>query len=182
MYTYHIMIFWKRFFTESSNLHIKYLYNTQSDQLLIQRLPYKNTITNIYFNTSKQVSLIELEKLCDSVGWVRRPVSKVKLAIQNSMLVITLFWKSKHYKYLIGFARVTSDCAFNATIWDVVIHPHFQGHGLGSALMHQLIKKLRTYNINTITLFADPQVVLFYQKLGFTNEPDGVKGMFWYPQ
>ena len=176
------MIFWKRFFIESSDSPIQDSHNNKTDQLLIEKIPYKNTKTNIYFNTNKQINLVELEKLCDSVGWVKRPASKVKLAIHNSILVIALFRKSTCEKYLIGFARVTSDYAFNATIWDVVVHPDFQGYGLGSALMHQLIKQLRTYDINTVTLFADPQVVAFYQKLGFTDNPDGVKGMFWYPR
>ena len=176
------MIFWKRFFIESSNSPTQYSHNNRTDQLLIEKMPYENTETSIYFNTNKRINLTELEKLCDSVGWVRRPISKVKLAIQNSILVIGLFRKSSHSKYLIGFARATSDNAFNATIWDVVIHPAFQGYGLGSALIHQLIKQLRAYDINTVTLFADPQVVAFYQKLGFTDNPDGVKGMFWYPR
>jgi ribosomal protein S18 acetylase RimI-like enzyme len=82
---------------------------------------------------------------------------------------------------LIGFARATSDHAFNATIWDVVVHPDFQGKGLGKALMSYMIKKLRSEDISNITLFADPQVVNFYRRMGFMPDPEGIKGMFWYP-
>lgn len=36
-------------------------------------------------------------------------------------------------------------------------------------------------DIGNITLYADAHVVTFYQNLGFEADPDGIKGMFWYP-
>jgi GNAT superfamily N-acetyltransferase len=63
----------------------------------------------------------------------------------------------------------------------VVVHPDFQGKGYGKALMKHIIKKLRNEDISNITLFADPHVVDFYRNLGFTPDPEGIKGMFWYP-
>ena len=45
-----------------------------------------------------------------------------------------------------------------------------------------IIHKLRSQDISNITLFADPQVVDFYQRLGFVLDPEGIKGMFWYPE
>lgn len=174
------MIFWKLFF--NSNKKTRLEKNTDSQNiLLIRNLNNKNKICNIYLSTTKNINLYELEKLCDSVGWVKRPLKKVKIALENSFLTISLFYYNENKKKLIGFARVTSDNSFNATIWDVVIHPDFQGQGLGKELMKQVIKKLRIYDISTITLFADPQVIKFYRHLGFIIDPDGVKGMFWYP-
>lgn len=40
---------------------------------------------------------------------------------------------------LIGLARATSDHAFNATIWDVLVDPEYQGQGLGKALVEQMV-------------------------------------------
>nr|YP_009296664.1 GCN5-like N-acetyltransferase [Apophlaea sinclairii]AOM65804.1 GCN5-like N-acetyltransferase [Apophlaea sinclairii] len=176
------MIFWKFFFNNLVSQHSFNKHSESKDQLLIRNIPYKNTVINIHFNTDKQINLSELEKLCDTVGWVRRPLPKVYIAIKYSIVVISLFYKINLTKNLIGFARATSDYAFNATIWDVVVHPDFQGYGLGSALMHQLVRILRNQDINTITLFADPHVISFYHNLGFISNPDGVKGMFWYPR
>ncbi|XP_020521842.1 serotonin N-acetyltransferase 1, chloroplastic isoform X2 [Amborella trichopoda] len=85
-------------------------------------------------------------------------------------------------KVLIGLARATSDHAFNATIWDVLVDPNYQGQGLGKALVEQLIRALLQRDIGNITLFADNQVVDFYKNLGFEADPDGIKGMFWYPR
>ncbi|NEP15341.1 MAG: GNAT family N-acetyltransferase [Leptolyngbya sp. SIO4C1] len=135
----------------------------------------------IVFSTDRNIDLYELEELCDAVGWSRRPIRKVKKAIQHSFLVVTMWEQRGSRRRLVGFSRATSDHAFNATIWDVVVHPDFQGQGLGKALMKQLIKKLRSEDISNVTLFADPHVVEFYQRLGFMSDPEGIKGMFWYP-
>ncbi|MEL6354737.1 MAG: GNAT family N-acetyltransferase [Cyanobacteria bacterium J06627_28] len=137
--------------------------------------------TRIFFSTDRTIDLYELEELCDAVGWSRRPIRKVRKAIQNSFLVITMWEQRGNRRRLIGFSRATSDHAFNATIWDVVVHPDSQGRGLGKALMKQLIKKLRSEDISNVTLFADPEVVSFYKQLGFMPDPEGIKGMFWYP-
>jgi aralkylamine N-acetyltransferase len=99
-----------------------------------------------------------------------------------AFLTISLFHRQNNNQVLVGFSRATSDHAFNATIWDVVIHPDFQGRGLVKILMDQTVRELRSSDITTITLFADPQVIFFYQNLGFIIDSDVVKGMFWYPR
>ncbi|PZV18580.1 MAG: GNAT family N-acetyltransferase [Leptolyngbya sp.] len=137
--------------------------------------------SQVYFSTEREIDLYELEELCSAVGWSRRPLRKVKKAIQHSFLVVTMWEQRGTQRRLVGFSRATSDHAFNATIWDVVIHPDFQSRGLGKELMKYMIKKLRSEDISNITLFADPQVVDFYRRLGFMSDPEGIKGMFWYP-
>lgn len=146
-----------------------------------QALAAESSEARIIFSKDRTIDLYELEELCDAVGWSRRPLRKVKKAIQHSFLVISMWEERGQYRRLVGFSRATSDHAFNATIWDVVVHPKFQGKGLGKALMKQIIKELRREDISNITLFADPHVVSFYNELGFTPDPEGIKGMFWYP-
>jgi ribosomal protein S18 acetylase RimI-like enzyme len=166
------------------------------------------------------VDVYELEKLCDDVGWPRRPVSKVQAALENSFCVASLYLEiaegaegadtageergAKETKTngggmpgvsyaddanptgierrrLVGLARATSDHAFNATIWDVVVDTEFQGQGLGKALVEQMVRTLLARDIGNITLFADNKVVPFYRSLGFVSDPEGIKGMFLYP-
>nr|YP_010619378.1 hypothetical protein PN189_pgp192 [Xiphosiphonia pinnulata]WAX03391.1 hypothetical protein [Xiphosiphonia pinnulata] len=167
------MTFWKFFFKSKDSLK----FNKEKNLFITENKKRKN----IYLTINQNVNLYDLERLCDSVGWVRRPLKKVKLALDNSFLIISLFYYKQSKKKLIGFARVTSDGSFNATIWDVAIDPEFQGQGLGRTLMNEVIKQLRDHDISTITLFADPEVVQFYKHIGFIIDPDGVKGMFWYP-
>lgn len=174
------MVFWQFFFNHSNTKESQKKVNKKK-VLLIKNFHINNKILNVYLSINNEIDLYELEKLCDAVGWVKRPLKKVKIALENSFLTISIFCDIDNKEKLIGFARATSDNSFNATIWDVVIHPDFQGKGLGKVLMNQIIKQLRLYDISTITLFADPQVIKFYHHLGFIIDPDGVKGMFWYP-
>ena len=63
----------------------------------------------------------------------------------------------------------------------MLFRSRFQKKGLGKTFMKYIIKKLRSDDISNVTLFADPQVVDFYRRLGFVLDPEGIKGMFWYP-
>ena len=176
------MSFWKSIFTGSSTtaqsvIPLDPLTEARPDGKP-QAKPSKGRIV---FSKDRSIDLYELEELCDAVGWSRRPLRKVRKAIQHSFLVVSMWEEKAQSRQLIGFSRATSDHAFNATIWDVVVHPRFQGQGLGKALMKQIIKELRREDISNITLFADPHVVSFYGELGFKPDPEGIKGMFWYP-
>lgn len=173
------MVFWKKIFnseTESAPESAQF-----SSEVATLNGNKATTEAEIVFSTDRELDLYELEELCDRVGWARRPLRKVKKAIQHSFLVVSMWEIKGQRRRLIGFARATSDHAFNATIWDVVVDPRFQNRGLGKALMQYTIQNLRSSDISNITLFADPQVVEFYRRLGFLVDPEGIKGMFWYP-
>ncbi|WP_017299606.1 GNAT family N-acetyltransferase [Nodosilinea nodulosa] len=172
------MGFWKSLFVGSDDPSSG---ETKSATTVLEALSEQGEGSTIVFSTDRDLDLYELEELCNAVGWARRPIRKVKKAIQHSYLVVTMWEQRGARRRLVGFSRATSDHAFNATIWDVVVHPDFQGRGLGKELMRQLIKKLRSEDISNVTLFADPQVVDFYKGLGFMPDPEGIKGMFWYP-
>jgi GNAT superfamily N-acetyltransferase len=174
------MAFWKSLFNSSSNAIAPSSTSSEEETLLKKGETQQNT--KILFSTTRSIDLYELEELCDAVGWSRRPLRKVRKAMQHSFLVVSMWEEKGASRRLIGFARATSDHAFNATIWDVVVHPQAQGKGLGKALMNYMIKRLRQEDISNITLFADAEVVQFYNRLGFVPDPEGIKGMFWYPE
>ena len=173
------MVFWKKLFKNPEPVGSKVA--TRANGELLQLDGEIDGKPQIVFSTERDLDLYELEELCDRVGWARRPLRKVKKAMQHSFLVVSMWEVRGKKKHLIGFARATSDCAFNATIWDVVVDPNFQNRGLGKAMMKYTIAQLRNADISNITLFADPQVVDFYRRLGFVLDPEGIKGMFWYP-
>ena len=152
------MGFWKSLFVSSESPSPT---QASSGSTILAEVASGDGSTRIFFSTDRDIDLYELEELCSAVGWARRPIRKVKKAIQHSFIVVTMWQERGNRRRLIGFSRATSDHAFNATIWDVVVHPEFQGQGLGKALMKQLIKKLRTEDISNVTLFADPQAVDF---------------------
>ena len=140
----------------------------------------RNSNVSFVFSNSKKLDLIELDQLLQSVGWSRRPIRRVKKALEFSVLVIGVWRHDNEFPRLVGFARCTGDGVLEATVWDVAINPVYQGTGLGKELMLYLLNCLRKTGISKVTLFADPGVVSFYKKQGWNLEPKGSKCAFWY--
>lgn len=157
--------------------------------VLLERTLPDGSTEQILFSSAGDIDVYDLQALCDKVGWPRRPLTKIAASLRNSYLVATLHsiirsseTEGEERKQLIGMARATSDHAFNATIWDVLVDPSYQGQGLGKTLMEKVIRTLLQRDISNITLFADSKVVDFYKNMGFEADPQGIKGMFWYPR
>jgi len=129
---------------------------------------------------NKDLDLIELDQLLQTVGWSRRPIRRVKRALDFSILVVGLWRHDDKFPRLVGFARCTGDGILEATVWDVAINPVYQGLGLGKELMKYVLKELKNIGISQVTLFADAEVVSFYKRQGWTLEPRGSKCAFWY--
>ena len=154
---------------------LKSIYGSQSLQYFNQ----DNSVTFV-FSDSKPFDLIELEQLLQAVGWGRRPLRRVKRALDNSLLKVGLWQHDPKFPRLIGFARCTGDGIIDATIWDVAINPVYQGYGLGKQLMTYLMRSLKREGISRVTLFADSDVINFYKRQGWTLEPKGNKCAFLY--
>tara|TARA_B100001109_G_scaffold59119_1_gene47907 strand:- start:204 stop:734 length:531 start_codon:yes stop_codon:yes gene_type:complete len=128
----------------------------------------------------RELDLIELDQLLQTVGWSRRPMRRVKRALEFSVLVVGVWRHDDKFPRLVGFARCTGDGILEATIWDVAINPVYQGLGLGKVLMKYLLNKLKATGISKVTLFADSGVIKFYKNQGWTLEPKSTKCAFWY--
>jgi ribosomal protein S18 acetylase RimI-like enzyme len=94
-------------------------------------------------------------------------------AIQNSWYCISVYESDN----LIGFGRVISDGIHHALIVDLIIHPDYQGKGIGSQLLDRLVKKCRESNIRDIQLFAAKDKFEFYERFGFEKRPSDAPGM-----
>ena len=115
-----------------------------------------------------------------TVGWSRRPIRRVKRALEFSILVVGLWLHDEKFPRLVGFARCTGDGVIEATIWDVAVNPVYQWLGLGKELINYILKELKKTGISKVTLFADAEVVSFYKSQGWVLEPKGSKCAFWY--
>ena len=52
---------------------------------------------------SKELDLIELDQLLQTVGWSRRPIRRVKRALDFSILVVGLWRHDNKFPRLVGF-------------------------------------------------------------------------------
>lgn len=112
----------------------------------------------------EKINLTTLQNLFNLCAfWAKeRTQEGLKIAIANSNPVITV-WDGDH---LIGFSRATTDCVYRATIWDVVIHPEYQGIGLGSKLVETMLAHPRINSVERVYLMTTYQQE-FYKQIGF---------------
>ena len=94
-------------------------------------------------------------------------------AIKNSWYVSSIYNSDE----LIGFGRVISDGVHHALIVDLIIHPDYQGQGLGSKMLDRLVTKCNNSKIRDIQLFAAKDKFRFYEKFGFEKRPVNAPGM-----
>ena len=145
-----------------------------------QLCPTPNPQLQLVLSFDRTIDLIELEQLCDAVGWSRRPLRRVRKALENSLLCVGLWRHDARLPRLVGFARCTGDGVVDATVWDVAVHPLYQGAGLGKTLMSFVIDELERMGVDRVSLFADPHVVGFYEAQGWELEPLRRRCAFWY--
>jgi GNAT superfamily N-acetyltransferase len=131
-------------------------------------------------STTRRVDLNEQQQLCDDVGWSRLPIERVRLALENSLMVVGLWLHDPHQPRLVGFARCIGDGVIEAIVCDVAVHPNYQGIGLGKQLMTYVLDALRSQQVNRVTLFADPDVVEFYSAQGWELEPQQRRCAYWH--
>ncbi|BAZ43715.1 glycosyl transferase family protein [Chondrocystis sp. NIES-4102] len=126
-----------------------------------------------------QILPSQLEDLCNAVGWQRRPLEQVEQALGNSFAYVSAWYIQPDQEKLVGFARAVSDGIFQAILLDIVVDPNFQGCGLGTTLVNNLLQQLKLAGIRDIALFASPHLVDFYHRLGFVAQPHNLQWMLW---
>jgi ribosomal protein S18 acetylase RimI-like enzyme len=121
--------------------------------------------SHIFFSVDKNcVDIYQLRDLFNATAfWAKeRSLEDLETAIAYSDPVVTV-WDGDR---MIGFTRGSSDGVFRGTIWDVVIHPEYQGLGLGRKLVETLISHPRMNRVERIYLMTTHQQS-FYERIGF---------------
>ncbi|MEO1094196.1 MAG: GNAT family N-acetyltransferase [Cyanobacteria bacterium J06638_28] len=119
-----------------------------------------------YVDCLSDTDLEQLMQLFETAAfWARdRDPADLQVAITHSHPVVTA-WDGHH---LIGFARATSDGVYRATIWDVVIHPTYQGAGLGRRLVETVLGHPHMHRVERVYLMTTHQQQ-FYERIGFQS-------------
>jgi N-acetylglutamate synthase-like GNAT family acetyltransferase len=114
---------------------------------------------------ARSLDLRQLQDLFQITAfWAKdRRIEDWQIALSNSKPVVTA-WDNDDR--LIGFARATSDGIYRATIWDVVIHPDFQGVGLGRKLVETVLMHPHVNRVERVYLMTTHQQK-FYERIGF---------------
>lgn len=90
-----------------------------------------------------------------------KPVDYLKKVMKNSMFKCFVYSGTT----LIGAGRAVADGVDCAYFCDIVVHPEFQGKGIGKSIVKELLSLSKGHR--KIILYANPGKEAFYEKLGF---------------
>jgi len=113
-----------------------------------------------------RVDVAQLLDLYRTTWWAHdRSHEQIRRALDHSHPVVTA-WDGIT---LVGFARVISDLTYRATIWDVIVRPSHQGHGLGRTIMNAILEHPDLKTVTQFFLLTSDKHA-FYERLGFRSE------------
>lgn len=70
---------------------------------------------------------------------------------------------------LIGYIDSVSNSVSDAYIQDLIVHPCYQGKGIGTELMNRMISALKERHIYMISVVYEDNLKSFYKRFGFYN-------------
>ena len=118
----------------------------------------------------------EFVYLTEAVGWGSPNLKQIEIALKNTIYSISAETDGK----IIGMGRIIGDGARMFYIQDVIIHPDYQGMGIGTQIMEKLIayiEKLPFSECNIMVgLMSAKGKECFYEKFGFRKRPNDFQG------
>lgn len=122
------------------------------------------------------LSAEELNGLRDAVGWARISPRQAETGLEHTEYLVA----ARDGDRVVGCARIVGDGGYVAYICDVIVRPEYQGHGIGKAMIEQLLEFLRS-NLEPgervkVFLMAAKERESFYRQFGFLDLPDETDG------
>lgn len=113
-----------------------------------------------------------VKALWDLIPWSRgRDPESIMRCLLASQRVLTAWDGEK----LVGTVRVLSDGVYYATLWDIIVHPDYQGQNIGTRLVEAAIEPFRGRGFSYIALYSVAGKEGFYERLGFQRHPSGMR-------
>ena len=118
----------------------------------------------IAYKETKHFPQEQIAQLFASVEWeTPEDADMLVRAFANSTRVISA-WDGER---LVGIIRSMDDDLWSANIDCLVVHRDYQGQGIGSALVKQLLERLRHVKYVSVSP-SERENISFYEKLGVT--------------
>lgn len=136
------------------------------------------SISVVHHLTEAQIE--DLKQLYQQGWWSQaRTLEEIQKMLNHSDILIGLV--DPNTQKLIGFTRLLTDFTYRAVIFDVLIDISYQKKGLGHRLMKEIINHSDLQSIECFLLFCLPDMIPFYEKIGFQNS-DKMQLMMYNPQ
>ncbi|WP_267383532.1 ribosomal protein S18-alanine N-acetyltransferase [Cyanobacterium sp. uoEpiScrs1] len=115
-------------------------------------------------NNTQLPQLVELDRMCLGGLWTKKGYQRELYSQNSSLLVLSMEFGS-----IIGCGCFWSILE-EAHITLFMIHPDYQGQGLGQLLLHSLLKEAANCELERVTLEVgvyNSSAIAIYQKFGF---------------
>lgn len=116
--------------------------------------------------------------LISAMGWRIPTEEQVKKAIESSMYVV----KAVVDNETVGMGRLVGDFGCHGLLTDIIVHPDYQGKGIGTAIVlnikeyiNNYIKEGEKFIIELCPMAGKRD---FYIKCGFKYKPEIMDGMY----
>ena len=118
----------------------------------------------IEYSARRDISVKKLVALYRANGWssAEKP-DLLRKALRRSDALVSA-WAGKE---LVGLANAISDGYLVVYYPHMLVHPEYQGRGIGAEIMRRLMKKYQGFHQHV--LIADGRAIEFYRKCGFTR-------------
>jgi len=110
----------------------------------------------------------QIADLREAVGW-NRMESCYENELMNSYYHVAVYDNDK----LIGYIDTVSNGVTDAYIQDLMVHPQYQGRGIGTELMNRTIAYLKESKIYMISVVFEERLLPFYKRFGFYPKLSG---------
>ena len=111
---------------------------------------------------NETVPVKDLTDLRESVGW-----NRMEHEYKNPLLTSYYHIAVYEEELLIGYIDCVSNGVTDAYIQDLMVHPDYQGRGIGTNLMKKMIDYLKKKRIYMISVVFEEKLKTFYEKFGF---------------
>ncbi len=114
------------------------------------------------FRTNAPVSAAALADLREAVGWNRMEAEYADPRL-TSYCHIAVYDGGR----LVGWIDCVSNGVTDAYIQDLMVHPDFQGRGIGTGLMRRMLAYLKENRIYMVSVVFEESLKAFYARFGF---------------
>lgn len=116
------------------------------------------------------ISNNEVPILRELVGWDRREKDYPTLFKRCN------FWAGvrNESNKLIAFGYVCGMGLEHGYMEDIIVHPEYQGRGIGIELVKELLRESERFGLGIVTVSYEENKTNFYKKCGFTTGAGGV--------
>ena len=117
------------------------------------------------------ISVAEFSRLRTAVDFQPLTSEQMEQMLQLASFVVCAVWEDT----TVGVARVLTDYVTDAYLTDVIIHPDFQGKGIGKQMIDRVLEVLKEKAPSgvrfTCNLYANPGKEPIYERCGCERLP-----------